>query len=273
MTKLLYGALSVAVAAGLGCAVTDYPIITDNDQVANGQGSGIVNTNGKAHIDAGLRTLGVVWSDGVDELFSHVDQKSDGTATLTTYNNFSSDPIVLHADIYCNPDWNGCSIFTAPDNNDANIFDGTLNPNCSGARSLSTLLSTTRYYGECGRERLSLQDRIALLNMGRLGSAHGMEGLFYTATPQNLTVQVSNGAGSQILPFSGSLDLAVFTGRTGSLDLQNPLLRNSADSLLQFIESTGDDRIEFTLGYNGISRTFKTRILVDALRRIRDKRF
>ncbi len=53
----------------------------------------------------------------------------------------------------------------------------------------------------------------------------------------------------------------------------NPLLRSGADSLLNFISATGDDEIRFTLTYNGISREFNTRVLTEALQRIRDRRF
>ncbi len=276
MTKLLYGALSVAVAVGLGCAITEYPIITDNDQTSTGQGSGVVNTNGKAKLFPS--PFGIVvtnWADGTDQLFSHIDQKSDGTATITTYNNYSAGgEVPFLDDMYCNPDWNGCSIFTAPDNNDASIFDGTLNANCSGARSLSLLQSYYLRYGECGRSRMSLEDRLAFLNMGRLGHAYGMEGLFYTATNQNLTVQAANGGGTQMLSFSGSVPVAFFAkDRRVLADLTNPLLRSGADSLLNFIAATGDDQVNFTIAYNGISMEFKTKILVEALQRNRDKRF
>ena len=40
-----------AVAAAWGCAITDYEMITDNDQLRTaGNGSTVVNTNGKAHM-------------------------------------------------------------------------------------------------------------------------------------------------------------------------------------------------------------------------------
>ncbi len=112
------------------------------------------------------------------------------------------------------------------------------------------------------------------MNLGRLGVAQGMEGLFYTATNKNLTVTVSNSGGTQILPFSGSVPVAFFAkDRKATVDLTNPLLRSGADSLLNFIAATGDDEIRFTLTYNGISREFNTKVLTEALQRIRDKRF
>jgi hypothetical protein len=152
MKKLSYLAFCLVLVAGFGCAITNYGTITDNNQAQAGpQGvQPVINTAGKAHIME-TSQIATIWSDGTDEFINFVDQKADGTATLTTYNNFStgSEPI-FHDDLYCNTAWNGCSIFTAPDDNDSNIFDGTTNLNCSGARSLSILLSTGRYYGECG---------------------------------------------------------------------------------------------------------------------------
>ena len=130
MKFIIYGTFCFCLVVGFGCAITDYDIITDNDQ---GSGSdpaqGIVNTSGKAKIVPSVQ-VATMFSDGTDETFSMIDQKADGTATITTYNNYSTgDGAVFHDDLYCNPDWNGCSILTAPDNNDGNLFDGMRNMN------------------------------------------------------------------------------------------------------------------------------------------------
>ena len=132
MKKVLYLGFCLVLAMGVGCAITNYSLITDNDQVSNGQGSGVVNTNGKAKMTS--QQVATIWPDGSDELFSFIDQKADGTAVITTYNNFSTggDP-TFHSDLYCNTAWNGCAIWTAPDDNVGDIFDGTFNANCAGA--------------------------------------------------------------------------------------------------------------------------------------------
>lgn len=272
MRKLFYLGFCLVLAMGVGCAITNYGIIVDNDQ-GNGSSQDVVNTNGKAHILESSQ-IATIWSDGTDEIFTHIDQASDGTAVLTNYNNFSSGSIIFHDDTYCNPDWNGCSIFTAPDNNDANIFDGSFNTNCSGARSLSVLLSTGRYYGECGRGNTSLADRMAFMNLGQLVNMMGMEGLAYTATAQNTTILASNAGGSQILPFAGAIPVTFFANdRLGVVDFTNPLLRSLTDQISNFINATGSPQVNFTITYNGISFEHNTEIIEDALNRFKTSKF
>ena len=61
MKKALYLGFCLVLAMGVGCAITDYELIVDNDQVSNGQGTGVVNTNGKALIMSG--GIATIWSD------------------------------------------------------------------------------------------------------------------------------------------------------------------------------------------------------------------
>ena len=63
MKKLFYLGFCVMLSLGVGCAITNYELITDNDQVSNGQGSGVVNTNGKAHIreSSQIGTIRLAW--------------------------------------------------------------------------------------------------------------------------------------------------------------------------------------------------------------------
>lgn len=252
MKKLFYIGFCLVLAMGLGCAITDYDVITDNDQVKNG-GSGVVNTNGKAKITPSAQ-IATTYSDGTDELFSMVDQKSDGTGTITTYNNFSSgsDPI-FHDDLYCNPDWNGCSIFTAPDNNDGNLFDGSANNNCSGARSLSVLLSTSRYYGECGRARVDMNDRLTVLNSGQV-NAWG--GLAYNLNRGNFGVRLQK-EGAQIVnvPVFGNIAATITMdgGRRAHLDLQNSMISNSIDAIHSTVASHGAGAYTIYLDYMGVT--------------------
>ena len=78
----------------------------------------------------------------------------------------------------------------------------------------------------------------------------------------------------RVNPGHGTRAVAFFAkDRKATIDLTNPLLRSGADSLLNFIAATGDDEIRFTLTYNGISREFNTKVLTEALQRIRDRRF
>jgi len=263
MRYLLFVALSALVIAGLGC-LTDYGIITDNDQSRPGVNDGpIVNTNGKAHVKEAYRGA-TIWPDGTDELFSFVDQKSDGTATITTYNNYStgSEPI-FHDDLYCNTSWTGCSIFTAPDDNDENLFDGRWNPSCSGARSLSILYSTGRYYGECGSQqaKLRVEEKISLLNGAVAAKAYGRGGLLWKLDSSNTTIRVRNlttGASVNV-PFYGA-SAEFFWSRTQDpafLWLDHPMLgvafRDYANRLDDELYA---EALEVTITHNGVPIRF-----------------
>jgi hypothetical protein len=261
MKKALYLAMCLVLVASVGCAITDYEIITDNDQVANGQGSGVINTNGKALIES--TQVGIIQPDGIDQLFTMVDQRADGVQTLTTYNNFTSygsGPTFMDT-LYCNPDWQGCAILTATDTNDAadDPYDyDKFNPNCSGARSIVYIVSTTRYYGECGRAKLSLADRLALLNMARISSKNGSEMLVYDINRNNTTITLDNKAGVvSNLPITGDYSVAFnMQGKRQALvNMANPLAANMGRALADFSRNYGSSRTDISLNYNGISYT------------------
>lgn len=260
MKKLFYLGFALVLAMGVGCAITDYSVIVDNDQVANGQGSGIVNTSGKAHLVEGSQ-IATLWPDGADEIINFVDQKANGDQVLTTYNNFSSAYPIFHDDLYCNPDWAGCAITTAqnPVVGDADIFDYKWNPSCKGARSLSLLLSTTRYYGECGRAKISWADRVKAINLGTLGRAHGMEGLFYNLNHNNLTVTLDNNAG-YVTTLPVTADATLFVGgqgrHKGMLDLTNPLMMGMFRSYADFLANHATHQTNMTVTYEGISLSY-----------------
>lgn len=258
MKKMFYLGFCLVLAMGVGCAITDYEVITDNDQTLNGQGSGVVNTSGKAHVRESSQ-VATLWADGNDELIWFVDQKANGDQTLSTYNNFStvSGQPTFHDDLYCNPDWQGCAITTAPNPaaGDVDPFDYSYNANCSGARSLSVLLGTTRYYGECGRARMSLSDRISLINSARLGQNLGLEGMFFDLNHSNLTISVDNKAGFvSTLPVNASSSLFLsYQGRKGTLDLTNPLWATTFSAYADFLGNQATGRTNLTITYNGIS--------------------
>lgn len=264
MTRFaIHAAFAALLAFGTGCALTNYSLITDNDQVSNGNGSGVVNTNGKALVLL-KNFVATEYPDGTDQLFSMVDQKANGDRTITTYNNFSTgDEPVFRDDLYCNPDWQGCAIFTAPDPEEGDVdpFDGALNVNCTGARSLAYLWNTARnYYGECGRAPLALTDRLALANMGRLGTFGGREGLFYSVDRRNTRLHLDNNAGSVVeIPLTGDLSVVAFAGARNHLrvDATNPLLGNVGRRVADFLEDHGTGTTTVTLTYNGISASYE----------------
>ncbi len=259
MRKLFYLGFCFILAAGVGCAITDYDLIVDNDQVKQGS-SGIVNTTGKAHIIESSQ-VATLWPDGSDETFSFVDQKANGDQTLTTYNNYGtgSDPY-FHDDTYCNPDWQGCALVTAPNPyvGDVDIFDYTANWNCQGARSLSFLASTSRYYGECGRVNMPLQDRISLANMGRYGRSMGLEGLFYDLNRSNTSITLDNNAGF-VTSLPVTADVAGFVSmgaRKSTLDMSNPMLASMGRSYADFLANNATHSTTLTLTHNGIGMSW-----------------
>lgn len=148
MKKLLLTAAVVALVLA-GCAVTDYPIITDT----RGDYSGIIRTGHKAYI-VPTSSVATFYPDGSDELFSMVFQNQYGDQKIYTFNNFDPTGTILFLDqTYCDWQYEGCEIAVA--NNPANSaidqpFDYAFYPQCSGARSLSMLVTFSTRVGECG---------------------------------------------------------------------------------------------------------------------------
>lgn len=259
MKKLFYLGFCLVLAMGVGCAITDYALITDNDQTRNGQGTGTVNTNGKAHIREGSQVASG-YPDGYDELFSFVDQSANGDRVLTTYDNFSSSFPIFHSDFYCNPDWQGCAVSTSqdPQVGDVDIFDYSANFNCLGARSLYLLVASSRYYGECGR---SVQDLGALLMMGQPKNG----GLFYLLTPANTNLvlnSLGDGASSAITLNADIPVQLTKTGLNGKLvvSANNPVLGRMSDAVANFADNHGG-AMNISLMFNGLTYTKTAKVL------------
>ena len=136
----------------LGCNITDYPVITDD----RGSYSGVIRTGHKAYIQPGrFGQMATVWDDGSDELFSMVYQNQYGDQKLYTFNNYDPTASVIFLDqTYCDWRYDNClTIMSWNPANDAidDVFDyDELDFTCSGARSLSILVSYATRYGECG---------------------------------------------------------------------------------------------------------------------------
>ncbi len=258
MRKLFYLGFCLVLAMGVGCALTNYELITDNDQVKSG-GQFVVNTNGKAHVQESVQ-IALGWSDGYDCTLWFVDQKANGDRTLTTYNNYSTEYPIFHDDLYCNPDWAGCAMVTAqdPEIGDVDMYDYAINWSCKGTRSLYYLWSTTRYYGECGRAKMPLADRINLMNMGRLGQSMGVEGLFYDLNRSNTTITLNNKAGyTTTLPMNAEIGAFIsFQGRKATLDMTNPLLASMGRAYADFLANHATHSTQVTVSFNGIDHNF-----------------
>jgi hypothetical protein len=251
MRKLFYLGFCLVLVMGVGCAITDYTLITDNDQVKQGAGNATVNTNGKAHIRS--YQIATLWGTDNDELINFVDQKSNGDRTMTTYNNFSTsfvDP-TFHDDLYCNPDWQGCAIWTAHDPPGYGYYyaayDGVWNQNCSGSRSIYLLAGTERggiyNYGECGRGGFA--QKLAILNMGQAGSMAGMDGLWFNFNRNNTTVTVNG----HLIPVVDTNAFVDPISRIAAFDMSHPLMATTLRSI--DAANGAGNRMDLSITYNG----------------------
>ena len=163
MRKVLL--LSFLAVLSLGCAITDYPVITDTRGADFG---GVMSGQYDEAYIIPSGQVATIWADGSDELYTLVVQDWKADQWLFTYNNFdASGAINFLAQTYCDPTrQDNCRISTSwnPDlpnayphgdqgagyNNVDNVFDYTVDTSCLGFRSLSVLVSYTSRFGECG---------------------------------------------------------------------------------------------------------------------------
>lgn len=256
MRKLFYAGFCLVLAIGVGCAITDYELMYDS---YSGE---IINTNGKAKLIPSSQ-VALIWSDGADNLFSMVDQKANGDRTLTTYNFYTTDGTYFWDTMYCSPDWTGCSIWTAPDPEvgDVDPFDGSWNQNCSGSRSLYYLVATTRYYGECGRQTLTVGERLNVLSYGQQVNDYTLR---YNMNNSNSHILLNNNAGvSSLIGLMGSIDVVwnLKGNDTLTLNMTHPLLGNTMRSIADWNDRFGTGVTTATIGFNGVEKTFDLRIL------------
>jgi hypothetical protein len=260
----LFGsAFAISLLMGFGCALTNYELITDSD-------GRIVNTKGNAYIKQFFQTA-TVYPDGNDNLIWYVDQKPNGDRKLSTVNYFTTgtqNPV--RDDLYCSPDWAGCKVATAndPEVGDLDDYDYTVNPHCSGYRSLSLLISTTRYYGECGRARNT--DRAGKM-IGLAGSLtpvqiDGKTWLRGNLSALNSTMVLNNRNGSVVtLPITSDIGFtASLATRRMILDLTNPNNRALAQNAIDWSQSHPGPGIEATVNVNGIDFVFHTKLMDNA---------
>ncbi|RMG48503.1 MAG: hypothetical protein D6718_01660 [Acidobacteria bacterium] len=175
---------AAAAAAGLGCAVSNYPVIRDaagpwDDQVTD-------SFYDKAYI-VPTAQVATLWSDGSEETFTEVSQDWMGDQRLETYVNFDPTASVIFLDqTYCDPARKvNCAVWSSwnPDLPDRypisptgqsgdpsphdDPFDGVADVNCPGYRSFCVLLSMESRIGECGSgfwsDKQSLFDELARL--------------------------------------------------------------------------------------------------------------
>ncbi len=160
MRKLLYSVLILALLASLGCAITNYGVITDD----RGDYSGVIRTGHKAYIIPTSQTA-TTYPDGSDELFSMVTQNQYADRTIYTFNNFDPTATALFLDqTYCDWRYEGCEIIRARDPHQDHLddpFDNEQFPECDGFRSLSLFVDQAERVGECGDRIFSNRQDLA----------------------------------------------------------------------------------------------------------------
>jgi hypothetical protein len=247
MKKLLLSALVLALAAA-GCAVTDYPVITDD----RGSYSGVIRTGHKAYV-VPTSQIATIWDDGSDELFSMVYQNQYGDQSLYTFNNFDFTASVLFLDqTYCDWRYTGCEIARAWNPANANLdepFDYEFFPDCSGARSLSLLVSQSSRLAECG-DKLPMADKQSLMGEFAALATTTWRGKVAYLLPINAdTTSISlNGVNA---PLYGQLTTFV----TDDLNLvvpATPNVRHELRWLADYVAQNGN-RANVTLTYGSIS--------------------
>jgi len=261
MKKLFYLGVCIVLAMGVGCATTNYALITDNNQVKQAGGIGAtVNTSGKAHIREGIQ-IATLYPDGADNLFSFVDQKANGDRTLTTYNNWSPSYPIFHSDFYCNPDWQGCSVITSsdPEVGDVDNYDYKANWGCiTSFNSISYVVNSSRYYGECGR---SLDKYATLINMlEKRGDSY-----YFLMTPANTSALFHSKNDGTTTALGLNFDIPIrVQGKVGdmrmTLDVTNPLQSALANQINQIVSQHGS-AFRVQLQINGMNKNLNGKFL------------
>jgi hypothetical protein len=229
MKKVIYTAFIAAVALSMGCAITNYPLITDSA----GPWGGVLMDSyyDKAYIIPSGQ-IATLWADGSDLLFTLVTQDWKGDQRLYTYNNFDPTQNVIFLDqdfAYCDPTrqtncptviaWNadlpdeyptsptGQSGSTSPSDDPFDYFWDTT---CPGARSLSLLVDYGTFrIGECGSGvRRNAQDFAREFALLEPTTFNGKEVYALPLNSAVAEIRLTSAAGtSDLMPIYGSYDL------------------------------------------------------------------
>lgn len=254
MKKLLFGALLLALVA-TGCAITDYPVITDD----RGSYTGVIRTGHKAYIIPSGQ-VATIWTDGSDELFSMVYQNQYADQKIYTFNNFDPTGSVNFLDqTYCDWRYEGCEVTRAwnPANaNIDNVFDYEFFPDCSGARSLSVLVSYGSRIGECGDGLWADKQNLAA-EFANLATTNWRGGVAYVVpmNASNTTITLTTGSNSTAMPMFGQTTGFI----TEKLQFVLPMTANTRHQLrwLSGFVAENGNRASMTFGYGALSATFE----------------
>lgn len=252
MRKLL--AVAVVVGFNSACALTNYPVITDQDQVRQANGTHVVNTTGRAFIMQKVQVASFVGDQSFNTVwFTNQDQK--GNQTIWNHQNIGlvADPdTYFHGNIYMNDDRNTCWNVRASNPVVGDTpFDFDINVNCPGSETIVLLLSKSARTREAGSDGnngnddnpgsdfggrgqsmagVTLQQAISVL--GQLDShatygsypQYGMNGYKMTVTPANVDVTLATSGGAvtdfnldgMTIAYDVTNERAVFDTRSGN---------------------------------------------------------
>lgn len=220
----------VATALSLGCAITDYPIITDD----RGGYSGVIRTGHRAYIVPSY-TAATLYPDGSDEVFHMIEQNQYGDQKMYAFNNYDPTSSVLFLDqTYCDWRYEGCAATRAwsPHQQDVdNRFDYEAFPDCSGFRTIFSVVAFSSRIGECGdvfRGHGAQQLAAEFANLATT-TWRGEQAYVVPVNADTTTILV----GGELLPIYGEQTI-LLDSRLRAIVPMTPLTRHSLRWLLEW---------------------------------------
>lgn len=264
-SRIALAAWGCVLALALGCAISNYPVITDD----RGDYSGVIRTGHKAYIYPSF-TGATLYPDGSDEIFNMVYQNAYGDQRLYAFNNYDPSGAVNFLDqTYCDWRFDDCEISRSwnPVQNDTDPFDYEFFPECSGSRSLSLLNSYGSRIGECGDRlpyRRDLQSMLeAFANLDEI-SWRGERAYHLPLDAQVFSASLESVSGSVAeVPVFGRYDLLV-TDRFEHVIPMTPNARHQLRWLEAWVAENGPGAV-LTYDYKGISGEMPLRFRAEGL--------
>jgi len=261
MKKLLFFALLLALVAG--CAVTDYPVITDT----RGAFTGIIRTGHKAYI-VPTSSVATIYPDGSDELFSMVSQNQYGDQKIYTFDNFDPTAVGNLLDqTYCDWRYDGCELARATNNNNpADVVDDyEFFPDCAGARSLSMLYQPVSRIGECGDKGFWGDKQKFMGEFANLATTTWRGGTSYIIPidSSNTSVSLTTNRTTEAVPLFGSFNMFI-NDKFQIMVPVTPNARHELRWLSSFVEQNGA-KVNASVDYNSLSTSFQVTLAGDGL--------
>jgi len=249
-----YLALAAVIGLNSACALTNYPVITDRDQVRQANGTHIVNTTGRAFVMQKIQVASFVGDTSFNTVwFTNQDQR--GNQVLWTHMNIGlrgKPDTYFHGNTYLNDDRNTCWNVRANNPVVGDVpFDFEINLNCKGSETIALLVSKSARTREAGSDGnngnddspgsdfggrgqsmagVTLQQAVNVLSQldsyATFGTypEYGMNGYKMTVTPANVDVQLATASGVQTdfnldgvtIAYDAVNERVVFDSRTGN---------------------------------------------------------